>query len=239
MNTKTTSHKPLTLVCGGKYLTREGKEVTLLTSAEDGFRDSDGWLHHPDGTLFSQKQSNFDIISEVPKITLEHGKTYVTTAGERVTMTTREADVYGFEYVFTGSNKFAYRSSGDFDPAWNSVYKEHIIVSEHKELESQPRLYTGAELLAAMSDSYNNGKAYGRIFSTSELQSLTKMQSKAITALEAEILELKVTAQYLGNCVGLVNRVNGLRKQIFNEITIKKKRLVKLVALQSKLKRTK
>ena len=76
-------------------------------------------------------------------------------------------------------------------------------------------------------------------FTTSELQSLTKMQSKVITALESEILELKETAAYLGNCVGLVNRVNGLRKQIFNEITTKKKRLVKLVALQQRMKRSK
>ena len=74
-------------------------------------------------------------------------------------------------------------------------------------------------------------------FTTSELQSLTKMQSKVITALEAEILELKETAAYLGGNYN--SRVQELRKKIYNEITTKKKRLVKLVELQSRMKRSK
>jgi hypothetical protein len=196
-----------------------------------------------------------------PKITLEHGKTYVTAGGERITVySKRDSDDF---YKFEGSNGYNYGVNGKGFENSNADYAGFNIVSKYeepqttlhctvefydkliakfnheKEPQVQPKLYTAKELLSAMSDSYNNGKAYGRIFSTSELQSLTKMQSKVITALEAEILELKETAQCLGNYVGLFNRVNGLRKQIFNEITSKKKRLVKMVELQSRMKRSK
>lgn len=192
--------------------------------------------------LDKQKEPNMTnkTTEQKPKITLEHGKTYVTKGGKHVNMKQRTTPVaFAEDYKFTGSNGMDYRVSGDFYPVWNTQYKDHIIISEYKETNVQPKLYTAKEVISAMSESYNNGKSYGRIFSTSELQSLTKMQSKVITALEAEILELKETAAYLGNCVGLVNRVNTLRKQIFNEITTKKKRLVKLVELQSRMKRSK
>lgn len=168
-----------------------------------------------------------------PKITLEHGKTYITAAGNRVTVYSKRAsDNF---YKFEGSNGYNYGANGRGFENSNTDYTGFDIVSKYKEPPVQPKLFTAEQLLVA----YNNGKSYGCIFSTSELQSLTKMQSKVITALEAEILELKETAAYLGNCVGLVNRVNGLRKQIFNEITTKKKRLVKLVALQQRMKRSK
>lgn len=172
-----------------------------------------------------------------PKITLEHGKVYVTAAGNRVTVySKRDSDDF---YKFEGSNGYNYGANGKGFENSSADYTGFNIVSEYKEPQVQPKLYTAKELISAMSDSYNNGKSYGRIFSTSELQSLTKTQSKVITALEAEILELKETADYLGNCLGLVNHINTLRKQIFNEITTKKKRLVKLVALQTRMKRSK
>ena len=187
-----------------------------------------------------QKETNMTnkTTEHKPKITLEHGKAYVTAAGNRVTVySKRGSDDF---YKFEGSNGYNYGANGKGFKNSDVDYSRFNIVSEYKEPEeTQPKLYTAKELISAMSDSYNNGKSYRRIFSTSELQSLTKMQSKVITALEAEILELKVTAQYLGNCVGLVNRVNVMRKQIFNEITTKKKRLVKLVELQSRMKRSK
>lgn len=173
-----------------------------------------------------------------PKITLEHGKTYVTTGGERVTVKA-QTDSFTDFYKFKGDNNYRYGLNGDFHPLCYGADNKHIIISEYKEPQVQPKSYTAKELLSAMSESYNNGKSSGRIFSTSELQSLTKMQSKVITALEAEILELKETAAYLGNCVGLVNRINTMRKQIFNEITTKKKRLAKLVELQARMKRSK
>lgn len=173
-----------------------------------------------------------------PSITLVNGGEYITREGTTVKMSVNNNCGMSPDYPhqFLGSNGFYYKTNG-------SIFSDEVFdldaVSEYKEPQVQPKSYTAKELLSAMSDSYNNGKSYGRIFSTSELQSLTKMQSKVIAALEADIIELKETAAYLGNCTGLVNRVNGLRKQIFNEITTKKKRLVKLVALQARMKRSK
>lgn len=169
-----------------------------------------------------------------PTITLVNDGEYITRIGEKVKMSVdKHCGMYpNYCHQFAGSNGFYYKTNGIifYDQEF-----EADIVSEYKEPQVQHKLFTTEQLLVA----YNNGKSYGRIFSTSELQSLTKMQSKVIAALEAEILELKETAAYLGNCTGLVNRVNGLRKQIFNEITTKKKRLVKLVALQARMKRSK
>ena len=180
------------------------------------------------------------------KITLEHGKTYITAGGERVTVKA-QTDSFTDFYKFKGDNNYRYGLNGDFHPLCYGADNKHIIVSEYKEPQVQPKIYTAKETrdlaeqsyLNGFNSGYDAGLSVGNTFTTSELQSLTKMQSKVITTLEAEILELKVTAAYLGNCTGLVNRVNGLRKQIFNEITTKKKRLAKLVALQQRMKRSK
>lgn len=143
----------------------------------------------------------------VPKITLEHSKTYVTAGGSCVTVySKRVSDDF---YKFEGSNGYNYGVNGKVFENSNADSVGFNIVSKY----------------------------YGRIFSTAELQSLTKMQSKVITALEAEILELKETAAYLGHTSN--SRVQELSKKIYNEITTKKKRLAKLVELQQKMKRSK
>jgi len=103
------------------------------------------------------------------------------------------------------------------------------------------KLYSTQEMIKLTDDSFFKGVDQGvsraTTFSTSEIQSLIAQQSKIITALESEILDLKETAGYLGGNPN--SRLQELRKKIYNEITSKQKRLGKLVALQTKLKRAK
>ena len=206
------------LVNGGEYLTLTGEKVKMSVdnNCKPGlsyhqFFGSNDFYYNTNGMVFNDLEYELDVVSEVPKITLEHGKTYVTAGGEYVTMKSIEP-INGIEYyTFTGSNGYSYSVNGDFYAPWIELYKSHVIVSEYKEPQVQPKLFTAKELISAMSDSYNNCKSYGRIFSTSELQSLTKMQSKVITEVEREILELKETAAYLSHNSN--SRVQELREE--------------------------
>lgn len=207
----------ITLVNGGEYLTRKGTTVKMSVDRNCGdnpkynhqFLGSNGFYYRTDGSVFFDQEFKLDVISEVPKIALEHGKTYVTASGKRVTLSNHpHPDDF---YKFKGSNQYNYGENGT---GAVQDYGGFNIVSEDTRLVSTSSSFT-----------------------TSELQSLIQMQSKIITSIEAEILELKETAAYLG--CNSNSRVQELCKKIYNEITSKNKRLSKLVKLQTKLKRTK
>lgn len=162
---------------------------------------------------------------------LQEGRTYITRTGEKVTMSVDKHCKPASDYhQFRGSNGFYYKTNG---VVFDDREYEADIVSEDKE----PTKYTETEVQQKLAKVYQDGFNAGNTFSTSELQSLIQMQSKVITEVEREILELKETAAYLSHNSN--SRVQELRKKIYNEITSKNKRLVKVVQLQTKMKRNK
>jgi len=158
---------------------------------------------------------------------LVNGGEYVTRTGETVKMSVDKYCQPGQDFhQFLGSNGFYYKTNGKIFS--NQDYEADVV----RDVQPEGELLTKVNEFELQVICQNrNG------FTTSELQSLIQMQSKVITALESDILELKETATYLGGNPN--SRLQELRKKVYNEITSKQKRLGKLVVLQTKLKRAK
>lgn len=171
---------------------------------------------------------------------LVNGGEYVTRTGETVKMSIDEYCRPGrYCHQFLGSNGFYYKTNGKLFSRQD--YEADVV--RDVQPEGELAMYCPPEFHAKLLTKINHEIELQAIrqnrngFTTSELQSLIQMQSKVITTLESEILDLKETAGYLGGNPN--SRLQELRKKVYNEITSKQKRLGKLVVLQTKLKRAK
>jgi len=222
--TKDQTNKALELVNGGEYVTRTGETVKMSIDEYcrpgQGFHQflgSNGFYYKTNGKLFSHQDHEADVVRDVQP------------ACELEMQTQQEPEVKTYTYnEVCGAIADAYHKGV-------SDGKAEIVSA------GADKSYSTQEMRKLTDDSFFKGVDQGvsraTTFSTFEIQSLIAQQSKVITALESEILDLKETAGYLGGNPN--SRLQELRKKIYNEITSKQKRLGKLVVLQTKLKRAK